>query len=111
MKRLNPRQRLLLALWSGVSMPFVIMGLFCGCGTLMDNHAPPVAKQVLQGVDVVGSVVIGAATSPIWVPIAIGMDRDIKKQNAKREAGQVETVPKEGADTKTATETKRSKAP
>lgn len=74
-KPLNIRQRRGLVLWALLSVPFVAMGLLCGCGTLMDNHAPPVAKQVLQGVDMAGSGVVAAATSPFWLPTLIGSDK------------------------------------
>ncbi len=67
-KPLSSKQRRGLALWAVASVPFVGMGLLCGCGTLMDNQAPPVAKQVLQGVDVAGSGVAAVVWSPSWIP-------------------------------------------
>ena len=111
MKRLNPRQRVLLALWSGLSTPFVVVGLFCGCGTLMDNKAPPPVKQILQGVDVVGSGVIGVATSPVWVPVVIGMNRDMKRQAVRRDAGQTANRSQDSEDPQTSGKTKRGKNP
>ena len=74
MKALHRHQRRALILWTAVCAPFVAMGLLCGCGTLMDNHAPPVAKQVLQGVDMAGSGVAAVVWSPLWVPDLIRSD-------------------------------------
>ena len=68
MKALHRHQYRALVLWTVVCAPFVAMGLLCGCGTLMDNHAPPVAKQLLQGVDMAGSGVAAVVWSPSWVP-------------------------------------------
>lgn len=62
--------QLAMILWWALRLPCVLMVLCCGCGTLRNDKAPPVAKQLLYGVDAIGTGV-AVVTSPVWVPVVM----------------------------------------
>jgi len=64
--------QLAMILWWALCLPCVLMVLCCGwgCGTLRNDKAPPVAKQLLYGVDAIGTRV-AVVTSPVWVPVVM----------------------------------------
>lgn len=76
-----------MALWTALCLPCVLTAFCCGCGTLRNDKAPPVAKQVLYGVDAIGTGV-AVVTSPVWFPVlAIAYDNKARKESAAH-AGQ-----------------------